>query len=176
MRGALRRRMAGWGLGFTLALLLMLGLPWDAAAGGPRGAADPATDPASGGETAVVVEHLRVQVPAAARAAWLQAERETWEPWLQRQDGFLRRELLWDGGAEEGILLIHWSSRRQWYAIPQAEIEAVQQQFEAAARRLLGRPAGSGGDNPFPMVFSGELLSVTPSPQPQAQLQLQERP
>jgi len=162
MRGVLPKRMTGWWLGITLALLLMLGLPGDAVAGGPGGPSTPAAD----AETAVVVEHLRVQVPAAARAAWLQAERETWEPWLQRQDGFLRRELLWDGDAEEGILLIHWRSRRQWQAIPQAEIEAVQQQFEAAARRLLGWPAGSGGDNPFPLVFSGELLSVTPVPQP----------
>ncbi len=152
MRGALPRRMAGWCLGITLALLLMLGLPWDAVA--------------ADAIPAVVVEHLRVKVPAEARAAWLQAERETWEPWLQRQDGFLRRELLWDGGAEEGILLIHWSSRSQWHAIPQAEIDAVQQQFEAAARRLLGGPTRNDGDNPFPLVFAGELLSVTPNPQP----------
>ncbi|MEB3173548.1 MAG: TIGR03792 family protein [Cyanobacteriota bacterium] len=100
-----------------------------------------------------VVEHLRVKVPAEARQAWLKAEQQSWDPWLRQQDGFLGRELLWDSSTEEGTLLIRWASRAQWKAIPQAEIDAVQQRFEQLARRTTGSEA-----NPFPLVFEGELL------------------
>jgi uncharacterized protein (TIGR03792 family) len=115
-----------------------------------------------------VVEHLRVKVPADARRAWLQAEEESWGPWLRRQDGFQGRELLWDAEREEGLLLIRWRSRRQWLAIPASEIDAVQIRFEAAARRALSlapeahEPAGA--TNPFPLVHAGELEWVAQTP------------
>jgi uncharacterized protein (TIGR03792 family) len=100
-----------------------------------------------------VVEHLRVKVPAEAREAWLQAERGSWEPWLEQQPGYLGRDLLWDGEREEGTLLIRWASREQWKAIPEQEVEAVQQRFEQLAREATGTRQG----NPFPLVFEGEL-------------------
>ena len=100
-----------------------------------------------------VVEHLRVKVPAEARAAWLQAERGSWDPWLAQQPGYLGRDLLWDQEREEGTLLIRWASREQWKAIPVAEVEAVQERFEQLAREATGTRQG----NPFPLVFEGEL-------------------
>ena len=115
-----------------------------------------------------VVEHLRVKVPAGAREAWLQAEEESWGPWLQRQDGFLGRDLLWDAEREEGLLLIRWRSRRQWLAIPASEIDVVQGRFEAAARRALTRDPEArglaGAANPFPLVHAGELEWVALTP------------
>ena len=115
-----------------------------------------------------VVEHLRVKVPADARGAWLQAEEESWGPWLQRQDGFLGRDLLWDAEREEGLLLIRWRSRRQWLAIPASDVEAVQGRFEAAARRALDRDAGgrepAAASNPFPLVHAGELAWLAQTP------------
>ena len=42
---------------------------------------------ANGRYDVAVVEHLRVQVPAEAKQAWLQAEQGSWEPWLQQQEG-----------------------------------------------------------------------------------------
>lgn len=115
-----------------------------------------------------VVEHLRVKVPADARGAWLEAEEESWGPWLQRQDGFLGRDLLWDAEREEGLLLIRWRSRRQWLAIPASEIEAVQGRFEAAARRALARDPEArglaGASNPFPLVHASELAWVAQTP------------
>jgi uncharacterized protein (TIGR03792 family) len=162
---------------FSLCLLLLV------LAGGPGdGFALDIADPAPGGAAArrpghqqavqqAVVEHLRLKVPVDSLAAWLQAERDTWEPWLQRQDGFLGRDLLWDAEREEGILLIRWRSRQQWLAIPESEIAAVQQRFEAAARRALAEDPAAAHDattlNPFPMVFAGELelMGVTrPTP------------
>ena len=112
-----------------------------------------------------VVEHLRVQVPAAARVAWLEAEQGSWEPWLNRQSGFLGRELHWDGDKEEGQLLIHWASREQWLAIPGQELEVVQERFERLAHAALVRLGATAplealetpGGNPFPLVYEGEL-------------------
>ena len=113
-----------------------------------------ATDQPGGQLEVVVVEHLRIKVPANGRQAWLEAEQGSWEPWLQKQDGFLGRELLWDSAREEGTLLIRWASREQWKAIPEADVEAVQTRFEELARAATGQRQG----NPFPLVFEGELI------------------
>ena len=109
-----------------------------------------------GGYDVAVVEHLRIQVPDQARDAWMEAERGSWEPWLTQQKGFLGRDLLWDPTSQEGTLLIRWSSREAWKAIPQEEVEAVQQRFELIARQALGQVEG----NPFPLVYEGELLPL----------------
>ena len=34
----------------------------------------------------MVIEELRLKVPAEARAVWLNAEKEIWDPWLSSQD------------------------------------------------------------------------------------------
>jgi uncharacterized protein (TIGR03792 family) len=139
--------------------LVLVGLP----------ATAPAATPATLAQThGPVVEHLRVKVPAGARQAWLQAEEESWGPWLRRQDGFLGRDLLWDAEREEGLLLIRWRSRRQWLAIPASEIETVQGRFEAAARLALSRDPEArelaGAAHPFPLVHAGELEWVAQTP------------
>jgi uncharacterized protein (TIGR03792 family) len=107
-----------------------------------------------GGYDVAVIEHLKVKVPEAARQAWLEAERGSWEPWLARQQGFLGRDLLWNPETEEGTLLIRWRSREAWKAIPEQEVDAVQQRFEQLAREATGRRLG----NPFPLLYEGELL------------------
>ncbi len=144
---------------FFLLTLVLVGLPATAQAATPAALAQP---------QGPVVEHLRVKVPADARGAWLQAEEESWGPWLRRQDGFLGRDLLWDAEREEGLLLIRWRSRRQWLAIPASEIDAVQVRFEAAARRALSRDPEARGlaaaANPFPLVHAGELEWVALTP------------
>jgi uncharacterized protein (TIGR03792 family) len=139
-----------------LAVVLAFGLLLSS---GPALAAAAADDPQTSGNrpssySVVVVEHLRVKVAADAVNDWLEAEQGSWEPWLAAQPGFLDRQLLWDPEREEGTLLIHWASRDQWKAIPQAEVEQVQQRFEHLARLATGRGQG----NPFPLVFEGELL------------------
>jgi uncharacterized protein (TIGR03792 family) len=132
---------------YTISFCLLMLL-----AGQPDGTI--AAQPLSGGPFEVaVVEHLRVKVPAEARQAWLEAERGSWDPWLERQPGYLGRDLLWDAEREEGTLLIRWASRDQWKAIPAAEVEAVQERFEHLARQITGSRQG----NPFPLVFEGEL-------------------
>ena len=110
---------------------------------------------AEGCALVAVVEHLRLKVPAGGREAWLQAELETWDPWLRQQKGFVEREVLWDSACEEGILLIHWADPDDWKAIPAQEVAAIQDRFETAAKRCLALPSQS--DNPFPLIFAGEV-------------------
>ena len=50
--------------------------------------------------------------------------------------------------------MISWASYAQWKAIPQDEIDAVQERFERLARDGTGRDSG----NPFPLLFEGELF------------------
>ena len=109
-----------------------------------------------GGYDVAVIEHLRISVPKQGREAWLEAERGSWEPWLAQQTGFLGRDLLWDPETEEGTLLIRWSSRQAWKAIPSEEVDEVQARFEQLARKEMA--LSQAMDNPFPLVFEGELL------------------
>ena len=109
-----------------------------------------------GGYDVAVIEHLRISVPEQGREAWLEAERGSWEPWLAQQTGFLGRDLLWDPETEEGTLLIRWSSRQAWKAIPSEEVGEVQARFEQLARKEMA--LSQAMDNPFPLVFEGELL------------------
>ena len=115
-----------------------------------------ATSDSAAGKGVAVVEQLRVQVPSQDRQAWLKAERSSWEPWLAKQKGFIGRELFWDPQSEEATLLIRWSSREAWKAIPQQEVASVQERFEQLARESTGQKNG----NPFPLVFEGELLPL----------------
>ena len=55
----------------------------------------------------MVIEELRLKVPAAAKEAWLNGEKEIWDPWLSSQDGFLGRELFWDKEKEEALILVN---------------------------------------------------------------------
>ena len=100
-----------------------------------------------------IVEHLKLHVPKKFKNAWLKAEKESWEPWLLKQDGFLGRQLFWDPKVEEATLLIGWESRAVWKNISQTEINLVQQDFEKIARKETGETSG----NPFPLIFEGEL-------------------
>ena len=49
----------------------------------------------------IVIEELRLKVPADAKIAWLNAEKEIWEPWLSSKEGYLGRQLFWDKEKEE---------------------------------------------------------------------------
>jgi uncharacterized protein (TIGR03792 family) len=141
---------------------MLAGMPGESQAlpmgSGPPGSAAVPSESSHARQQSTVVEHLRLKVPSASRQAWLEAELETWDPWLRSQPGFLGRDLLWDPAHEEGILMIHWSSRDQWDAIPPQEIERVQKRFEQAARRALGSREG----HPFPLVHAGELHLLVP--------------
>ncbi len=101
-----------------------------------------------------IIEYLKLNVSANDREAWLIAEQNSWEPWLENQKGFLGREIFWDPGLEEALLLIRWASRKDWKSIPQSEIDDVQNLFEKIAKESTGKKFG----NPFPIKSQGEFL------------------
>lgn len=149
--------MAGMGRVCALTLLLLamlLGVMPTAVAAAGQTQMEPAQPTQGASSEQVVVEVLRLKVPAVDREPWLEAERQSWEPWLRRQSGFLERRIYWDAAGEEGLLLIHWASRRQWQGIADAEVQRVQQRFDELARQGTGR----SDPHPFPLLFSGELI------------------
>ena len=100
----------------------------------------------------MVIEELRLKVPAVSKGAWLNAEREIWEPWLSSQNGFLGRELYWDKEKEEALILVTWKSKKLWKSIPLSEVNVVQQKFEDNVKTALNVEI-----NPFEFIYEGEL-------------------
>ena len=100
----------------------------------------------------MVIEELRLKVPAVAKAAWLNAEKEIWDPWLYSQDGFLGRQLFWDKEKEEALILVTWKSKKLWKSIPMSEVNIVQGKFEENVKAALDLK-----ENPFKLIYEGEL-------------------
>ena len=103
-------------------------------------------------QSEMVIEELRLKVPAVAKAAWLNAEKEIWDPWLSSQNGFLGRQLYWDEEKEEALILVNWKSKKLWKSIPMSEVNIVQAQFEDNVKTAL-----NVGKNPFELIYEGEL-------------------
>ena len=55
---------------------------------------------------AAVVEVLQMPVNAQQRQCWLEAEASQWEPWLEQQDGYRGRDLLWDPERQQAVVLV----------------------------------------------------------------------
>ena len=100
----------------------------------------------------IVIEELRLKVPAASKAAWLTAEKEVWDPWLSSQKGFLGRQLFWDKEKEEALILVNWESKKLWKSIPMSEVNVVQEKFEDNVKTAL-----KVEENPFELIYEGEL-------------------
>ena len=103
-------------------------------------------------QSEMVIEELRIKVPADVKSAWLNAEKEIWEPWLSSQDGFLGRQLFWDKEKEEALILVNWESKKLWKSIPMSEVNVVQQKFEDNVKAAL-----NVRENPFKLIYEGEL-------------------
>ena len=103
-------------------------------------------------QSEMVIEELRLKVPADLKAVGLNAENEIWEPWLSSQDGFLGRQLFWDKEKEEALILVSWKSKKLWKSISMSEVNVVQQKFEDNVKAAL-----NVGDNPFELIYEGEL-------------------
>ena len=101
----------------------------------------------------MVIEELRLKVPADVKAAWLNAEKEIWEPWLSSQDGFLGRQLFWDKEKEEALILVNWENKKLWKSISMKEVNEVQVKFEENVKTSLNTNV-----NPFELIYEGELV------------------
>jgi len=100
----------------------------------------------------IIIEELRLKVPADSKLAWLNAEREIWEPWLSSQDGFLGRQLFWNKEKEEALILVNWENKKLWKSIPMSEVNIVQKKFEDHVKTALNIR-----ENPFELIYEGEL-------------------
>ena len=100
----------------------------------------------------MVIEELRLKVPASVKVAWLNAEKEIWDPWLSSQKGFLGRQLFWDKEKEEALILVNWESKKLWKSIPMSEVNVVQEKFEDNVKTAL-----MVEENPFALIYEGEL-------------------
>ena len=103
-------------------------------------------------QSEMVIEELRLKVPADKKAVWLNAEQEIWEPWLSSQDGFLGRQLFWDKEKEEALILVNWESKKLWKSIPMSEVNVLQKKFEENVKTAL-----NSRENPFKLIYEGEL-------------------
>jgi uncharacterized protein (TIGR03792 family) len=103
-------------------------------------------------QSEMVIEELRLKVPGEIKAAWLNAEKEIWEPWLSSQDGFLGRQLFWDKEKEEALILVNWKNKKLWKSIPMSEVNVVQQKFEENVKTALNTE-----ENPFKLIYEAEL-------------------
>ena len=103
-------------------------------------------------EFEMIIEELRIKVPAYAKSVWLNAEKEIWDPWLSSQDGFLGRQLFWDKEKEEALILVNWKSKKLWKSIQMSEVDLVQEKFEDNVKNAL-----NVRENPFKLIYEGEL-------------------
>ena len=99
-----------------------------------------------------VIEELRLKVPADLKAAWLNAEKEIWEPWLSSREGFLGRQLYWNKEKEVALILVNWKSKKLWKSIPMSEVNIVQKKFDDNVKAAL-----NVRENPFELIYEGEL-------------------
>ena len=103
-------------------------------------------------QSEMVIEELRLKVPADVKAVWLNAEKEIWEPWLSSRDGFLGRQLFWDKEKEEALILVNWKNKKLWKSISMNEVNKIQEKFEENVKTSLNINV-----NPFELIYEGEL-------------------
>lgn len=81
----------------------------------------------------MIIELLRVKVPPAQREKYIQKDAEIWTTALAKYPGFLGKEI-WinPNDPTEVVLIIQWATKEDWKAVPQAEIDAIDQEFNQA--------------------------------------------
>jgi len=103
-------------------------------------------------QSEVVIEELRLKVPANSKEEWLKAEKKIWEPWLSKKDGYLGREIFWDKEKEEALILVNWKNKGLWKSISIEEVNKIQEKFEDNVKTSL-----KVTENPFKLIHEGEL-------------------
>lgn len=109
-------------------------------------ASAPATEPH-------VVEELTFRVDPAAREVFRQHDAAIWTAVLEKQPGFLDKEIwLSSEAADEVKLVIRWRSRKDWNAVPKAVLAETDKRFRAAM-----------GDADWAMVRGRAFRAVAPT-------------
>ncbi|MEM7066109.1 MAG: TIGR03792 family protein [Cyanobacteria bacterium P01_B01_bin.77] len=84
-------------------------------------------------QPSMVIEWLKFRVDAAQRDRYLAIDDEIWTSALATYPGFLDKTTWLDPKHDdEVIFVISWATREQWQAIPEEELEQINQRFDAA--------------------------------------------
>ncbi|MBW4562073.1 MAG: TIGR03792 family protein [Mojavia pulchra JT2-VF2] len=81
----------------------------------------------------MVIELLKFKIAPNMREKCIQKDAEIWTTALAQYPGFLGKEV-WINphDSTEVIFIIRWASREQWQAIPQTDLEAIENKFAQA--------------------------------------------
>ncbi len=101
-----------------------------------------------------ITEELRLNVPYEYKKAWLKAEKEIWEPWLSKQEGFISRQIFYNKEKGEALLLVNWENKKLWKNISSEEVNVIQNLFEKNVKKTLNI-----SENPFQLIYEGELFN-----------------
>lgn len=94
----------------------------------------------------MVIEYLKFLVTPEKREEFIAKDREIWTPAIAEYPGFLSKEV-WINPeiAEEIIIIVRWSTREQWKAIPTNFLAKIETEF-----------ANAVGENTYKLVESKE--------------------
>ena len=99
-----------------------------------------------------VTEELRLKVPTNFKEAWLNAEKNVWEPWLSEKEGFLDRTIFWNKNNEEALILVNWKNKKCWKSISIEEVNAIQKKFDESVNNFMRLDS-----NPLKLIYEAEL-------------------
>lgn len=75
----------------------------------------------------MLVEYLTFAVPSVEREQWIEVEGEVWTPFLERQPGFVSKQVWCERGDDAHVhVAVWWTDEASWKSIPQAELDAVE--------------------------------------------------
>ncbi|WP_246564598.1 TIGR03792 family protein [Leptothoe spongobia] len=81
----------------------------------------------------MVIEWLKFKVPTTQRDRYLTLDNEIWTSALVAYPGFLDKTTWLDPNHDdEVIFVISWATREQWKAIPEDELDQINQRFDEA--------------------------------------------
>jgi uncharacterized protein (TIGR03792 family) len=88
----------------------------------------------------MVIEELVFEVAAEHQEAWLERDREAWNPFFASRSGYVRREV-WRplDRPEEVLVHVWWESLEAWQAVPREEVAAVERQLSDRHRPCTTR-------------------------------------
>lgn len=79
----------------------------------------------------MVIEWLKMRMPADKRERYIQVDDEIWTPALKQYPGFISKET-WIAPEDEEVVIfvIRWRTREEWFSIPEDELAEVGDRFD----------------------------------------------
>lgn len=81
----------------------------------------------------MIVEWQRVRVRQEVRDLFVEKDAEVWTAALEKEPGFLGKEVWLGEDGSEVVLLIRWRSREDWEGIPAERLRETEERFRREA-------------------------------------------